>query len=178
MSDHAAPPFEFGQEVWIAWADPYHQITVPCPVCFGKSSVVLILGDGEHVPVECDFCGKGFECATGTVSVRETRSGVRSATITGLVFSGGTWEIRCGGHFTEGEVFATEAEAEVRRAVLHKEAVESVQRAWESRFERGKKHHGWTVGYHRNCLKDLRRQVEWHENKLRERKATGEAVRP
>lgn len=44
------------------------RIRVPCPVCAGKLALVVILGDGEEVGIECDNCGKGYSGPQGHVS--------------------------------------------------------------------------------------------------------------
>jgi hypothetical protein len=156
------PPFEFGQTVWIARAHPYAEKRVPCPICFGKRSVVLILGNGEHQPVECQGCGLGFEGPRGYVRQNGPSSEVCRATVTGLKRTGSGWEVSCGDWgVVEREVFGTEAEAEARRVVLHREAEKQADRNFESQFKRKKKDHGWTVRHHNERLKDLRSQIEW-----------------
>ena len=48
---------------------------IPCPVCFGKLQVIVILGNGTEVLVDCGYCGKGYEGPKGYVTkyVREPR---------------------------------------------------------------------------------------------------------
>jgi len=167
------PPFEFGQKVWIARASACSSKIVPCPVCCGHLSIVVILGDGERVPAECEFCRSGIDGPRGTVDAYGPSSEVRPATVTGLGRYGDRWDVHCDGGGPEREVFATESEAEARRSVLHEEAKKTAQENFERRFKNSRGKYSWTVGYHRSCLQDLRRQVEWHESKLRADKRPG-----
>ena len=51
-------PFQIGQAVFVADAHSYSEEREPCPVCFGKLSVTVILGNGE---VEVDGYGIQLE---------------------------------------------------------------------------------------------------------------------
>ena len=161
------PPFEFGQQVWIATASAYARKEIKCPVCDGKCNVVLILGSGERVPVLCEFCQHGSDEPSGVACAHSPASSIRPATVTGLYRNGDKWEVQCGSPSAEREVFATEAEAEARRIVLHAEAEEEAKRNFEGQFKNARGKYSWTVGYHRGCIKRLRRQLEWHESRLR-----------
>ena len=78
MSD--VPRFGIGDFVWFAC---YAVATIeePCPVCFGKKAVTLILGNGEGWIIPCDYCAKGYMEPRGTVSVSEIGPQVRGYTI-------------------------------------------------------------------------------------------------
>ena len=168
------PPFAFGQKVYVAHADSWQQSTVPCPMCAGKLFVTLILGSGEQTPVECDFCGHGYEGPRGVATVHGPASSVREVVVTGMVDEGaGDWRVEgycVHERLREGNVFATREEAEARAAVLFVEAEAQAQRNFESQFEHKKKSLTWTVGYHRNQIKSIERQLEWHRAKLAEPK--------
>ena len=59
--------YKVGDGVWYATFEVREE-KVPCPVCYGNKSVIVRLGNGDDVQVECDYCGKGLERAMGFVS--------------------------------------------------------------------------------------------------------------
>jgi hypothetical protein len=71
-----------GDKVW--WATCENKtVEIDCPVCFGKKEVTLILGNGEQVKTDCDYCGRGFEPAKGYTQEYQMVSGVKEIEITG-----------------------------------------------------------------------------------------------
>jgi len=58
--------FKIGDVVYFASAGQ-RQVDIPCPVCFGKREVTLILGNGDSVELPCDYCGKGYDGPRGYV---------------------------------------------------------------------------------------------------------------
>jgi hypothetical protein len=168
------PPFEFGQTIYVAMANAYGEDLVPCPICHGKLHVTLTLGDGTSTPAQCEFCANGCDGPKGYVMRRGPSSRVIVSTVTGLTkskyFDDPGWHIEGTGHVSEresaGNVFDNEADAEARRAELHAQAEIAAQRNFESRFKAAKGKTTWTVGYHRSCIEDLERQLEWHRAKL------------
>ena len=159
-----APPFAFGQTVYEPWATPYSEVRIPCPVCFGQRFATVILGNGEQVPVECEMCGLGFEGPRGYVTGYTPQSGVHEVTVTALEERyPGAWQVN---HWEANRFFATREEAEARRTVLEQEAAEHAQRNFEAQFRMKRKNLTWKVGYHRSCIADLKRKLEWHEARL------------
>lgn len=169
----AQPPFAFGQTIYVARADAHYGDLVPCPMCFGKLTCTLTLGNGESTPVECEFCGKGYDGPKGVVEKYGARSSVIESTVTGMSrdkFFDEGWCVNGTAGVSErlsaGNVFTTREEAESRRVVLHAQAEQQAQQNFESQFKKAKNHTTWSVGYHRKCLADLERQSEWHRSKL------------
>jgi len=58
--------FKIGDTVWVGEFQQ-RKDRVPCPVCFTKRYVTLILGDDTEVEVECKFCDVGHFGAQGYV---------------------------------------------------------------------------------------------------------------
>lgn len=183
------PPVTLGQTVFIAWAHAYGQTHVPCPICAGNRSVVLILGTGEHVDVECSGCDRGPYGSQGTVIQHMPMSGVRSGAVTGLSYERDEWQIVVGHDHVKASddvLFLWAEAAEARRVVLHAEAEAQAQRNFESQFKTKRKDHGWSVRYHRDRIADLKRTLAWHEGKLAKKNpaalaevaAAGETGRP
>ena len=163
------PKFNIGDTVYVAWAHGFADNYVPCPICFGKLSVVLILGNGEHQPIECDACGKGYEGPQGVVNERAVKSGKCAAEVKGISASrddGWQYETDAHWHHDRADVFATEAEAEARREVLHAEAEAGRVRSFEAQFKGTKRKGAWTAKYHREQIRDLEEKIAWHKKRL------------
>lgn len=127
-----APPFAIGQEVWIASAHAYFPVRVLCPVCHGKRSVALILGNGEHVPIECEFCQRGCDPPSGTVTKHQAASDLRSGVVSGIEKTDSGWRTVVGHESFPGhlrELFADRETAEACRLSLHAEAEREAERA-------------------------------------------------
>lgn len=176
MSDTAFP-YQIDDTVYVASASSYLRTEVECPVCFGNLSVVLILGNGEHQPIECDFCRDGYKGPCGVVQGYKAHSSVRPIVITGFGKDGRGWYVTSGHqaeHLNDGNVFSTQAEAEGRRVDLYAAAAIEAEQAWERNICSQKSKPTWSVGYHRAELTELRRKVAYHENKLSEKKKAKE----
>ena len=131
--------------------------------------MVLILGSGEQVDVECQGCG-GYEGPRGRVSVNRPLSGVTVATVCGVEFRSGSdqWYFSVGSSSKHraDEVCGDPECAESRRLVLHAEAEAQAVRNFESQFKATRKSHSWTVRYHRDEIAKLERSLAWHRSKL------------
>ena len=164
------PPFQLGQEVFLARASSYSEVMVPCPICFGKLCVTLILGNGEEQPIECDYCGKGYDGPQGVVREYRPVSSVERRMVTGLETDGENWSFHLSGSgyctTKDRQLFATAEEAEVRRLELHEEAKQDAERRMESILKGKKKSFTWTVGYHRSQIRDMESRIEWHKKRL------------
>ena len=177
-------PVQIGQVVYRARAWSYGDKRVPCPVCFGQMFVTLILGNGEHVKVECDGCGLGFNGPQGFVNAPCPGSSVTPLSVAGFVQDGRGWEIidtNNSRHRWGEEAFATEAEAEARRAALFAEALRDAAEAGERQARHKRKGLTWKVRYHRDCIKRAERELAYHSRKLsddlaRQRKPTSGEV--
>jgi hypothetical protein len=168
-TETAAPPFSIGQTVYVADANAYGETRIPCPICFGKLRVTLILGNGEHQAVTCEACDFGMQGPRGEVRHYKAASSVTPWTVTGINQTDGGWQIMAGGSaykMADGNIFATREEAEARRLVLHAEAEEQARAAFDCQMVRAAKSHTWTAAYSRSAIARLKRDMEWHERKL------------
>ncbi len=172
MSKHDCP-FKIGDTVFVAEANAFCRVQKPCPICFGRLAVTLILGNGERTDVECGMCSAGFQGPRGTVNAYEVTSSVEERTVTGIVQEGEHWRVyEHSSAFStrDGVIFKSREAAEARRKELHEEALAQSKRAFESQFTDQKGRQTWSAGYHRKEIKRLERSLEWHKAKLRERK--------
>jgi hypothetical protein len=171
------PPFEIGQRLWLP-RSAQTQVVVTCPVCFSQRKVTVILGDGEHVQVDCDGCGLGYEGPQGSVTTYESGARAVEFVISEVVaFRGGRWtfESTGGDRADDDELRGTEADA---LAVAEMQ----VTALMEYEMNRRKvprdelKKLAWIVRYHRDCLREHERKAEYHRSqvmKLSQDKAEG-----
>lgn len=139
---------------------------IPCPMCFGKRFITLILGDDSQAQIECGFCSHGLERPSGFANTWEPAAIIHSGVITGVSNREGTkYEIgRC--NLFAHELYSTEDEAKLVQEVKLKEVTEQAERWFKESFIRAKKQQIWSAGYHRNCIKSAERTISWHQLRL------------
>lgn len=160
-------PFAIGQVMWLP-SNGAEKVRVPCPVCAGQCAVVIVLGTGEQVGVECDACGLGFEGPRGYIEEYQwTPAAVRFVIAKVERFDGERWSLRSEtGAWAEWDaLLPTEAEALERSRVLCAAQEESNMQS-RQRKRAGVKGRSWSLQYHRNCIADLERQIQWHQSKI------------
>jgi len=161
--------FNIGDVVWIARHGRQERHD-PCPVCFGKLVVTVILGNGDEVDTPCSYCGAGFDGPRGWV----TEYRIEPATATTVIMGRESREQQ--GHapeityhglgcycYSQAIVFATEGEALAESVKLcEKEIKEQEERACFIKKNKIKSF-AWNVGYHLREAKRLRDQIGYHE---------------
>ncbi len=164
--------FKIGDKVFRARYDR-HEKWVVCPDCLGSRTVKMILGDGTEITIECGGCDPGgYQPSIGKIKQYEYATRVWEHTVTGVCMHGTELKYELdnfgsGGYWSgdDSNVFATmeEAQAEGERQRLEHEAEEN--KRWMSKT---KDHHSWkwNAAYHRRCIKDLERQLEYHRGKV------------
>ena len=171
-----------GDRVWVARCD-WVPVTKPCPVCFGEKAVTLILGNGDHIQLDCDYCGRGYELPTGTVQEYEYVVAPECMTITNIEAQtnseGTTYEYKSSYLCPQPDkIFLTKEEAEAKGLELKAE----LEKEQETRVEYIKKNFhktfSWNAGYHRREAKRLRKTAEWHERKAQLCKARAKEQHP
>ena len=161
--------FSVGDQVWWAHCGT-EEAAVPCPICFGKCVVTLILGNAEQVQTPCDFCGKGFEGSRGVIHENQWKSAVKSVPITAKQVSESNGEreveyIYDNWILRPDNTFRTKDGAEKRVLELIDQHNAEEKGRLEMRKEHDKKSYAWHVGYHKRCAKEAKRNLEYHEKK-------------
>lgn len=160
-----------GDKVWFAFAGQ-EQVVEPCPVCFGKLAVVLTLGNGDQVTTPCGYCGCGFEGPKGVVQEWKFNAEARLVEITDVqIRQNSTGEVREYSHKSAGHyysldwlrIFDTEAEATACAKELAEAAAMTQIRRRNSIKEKNQKSYAWHVGYHLQCAKTAKRDLEYHQ---------------
>lgn len=139
---------------------------IPCPMCFGKRFVTLILGDDSKCEIECGYCSHGVDRPSGIAKTWEPHAAVRSGKITGISTRDG---IRYEAGYTSlyaHETYDSQAIAdEVCKSRL--EEVKKHAEEWHiESFVNCKKKQIWSAGYHRESIKSAERNIEWHKMRL------------
>jgi len=158
--------YKIGSGVWYSQFQT-HEVKVPCPVCFGDKHVIVILGNGEEVQVECDYCGKGWQCALGYVTEYVQEPRVEYLIITKKRIDEGVngKEIEYQSEHTilrEDRMFDTEQEALDYAIILADES-----NARKSAKYKNEKSYSWNAGYHMKAAKKSREEAEYHEEKAK-----------
>ena len=156
--------YKVGDVVWHAVCE-MRSVTKTCPVCFGRRKVVLILGNDDRVSLDCDYCGRGFDAPTGTISEYEYVAKPEQRTITRVDIQ----ETEKGCHreylshsriLYPADIFDTEQEAKEHAArKAAKQRLEEALRCSRSR-DYSNKSYSWKAGYYRRMAQDAREDAE------------------
>lgn len=164
---------EIGSTVWTADASSTAQ-TRPCRVCAGDRKVILIMGSGERVELDCGMCQAGYESPTGveTFYAYEAKPSPFRVTTIESVESG---DGRCITYRNGGDGFYTSVPANkcylTREAALAAcaELVAEREREIEQRLSQKEKStnksYAWNAGYHLREAKKFQKEAEYHEKK-------------
>lgn len=173
------PKYKIGDTKWYATYDKHASTSVPCPVCFGKLRVIVVLGNGDEVSVPCNYCGHGFKNPTGTIQEYKKVAKAIPFHITGISFD------TCGGKEVveyrmvtsssgscsswiprkEHQLYDTEEEAliEAERLKNEDETNENTKAEY-IKYDKIKSF-SWNAGYHMRQIKDAQKQIEYHSQK-------------
>jgi hypothetical protein len=146
---------------------------VTCPDCLGSKHVKMILGDGTEVVIECGGCDPGgYRPSVGAIKQYEYETVVNEHQVTGVNVRANEigYELDnfgTGGYWTgtDKDTFGTrgEAQADGERQRLEHQAEEN--RRWMAKTK-DHKSWAWNATYHRRCIKDHERQLEYHRGKV------------
>ena len=162
--------YNVGDKAWWATCGT-REVKYPCPVCFGKLEVELILGNGESVILPCDCCGHGINAPTGTVKEWEFIAEPQEITITGVDIEQGCRgekrRYRSGNTIPYPEdICDTLAEAAERCAVKVAEKADENLKEKELK-KKVSKTYTWNAGYHMRGIENAQRDLEYHERMAR-----------
>ena len=145
---------------------------IACPDCGGTRHVKVVLHDNTEIIIECGGCDPGgYEPSTGTIKQWKFACIAIPRTVTGVCMKSDnvSYELdNFGGSYftaTEGQIFATKeeamADAEIKRA--GQELEENKLFLAKTKSEHTWK---WNMAYHRKCIKDAERELEYHRSKV------------
>ena len=172
--------------LWWARQARTKEVNVPCPVCFGKKRVTLILGDDSEVSIACDHCGRGWVGPRDYVIEHQPIMGPVHVCITAIkreeTSEGTKVEYRVGpdrSYSTPNleDLFATEAEAQARCDVLAAELTAKEECRVRKPNGYVLAQYAWSAGHHTAAAADARRSIEYHERMAIMCKERGRAAR-
>jgi hypothetical protein len=160
--------YKVGDWVWYATYDS-EEIKLPCPVCYGNKVVTVILGNGDEVKVECDYCGKGWQNALGYVTDYQRIPKAEQQRITKRRIEDGRdgeeiEYIVVNRYLKIEQMFDTEQEA-------YDYAVALAERVTQEQLDKPKykaeKSYTWNAGYHLKQAQSKRKEADYHEAKAK-----------
>lgn len=158
--------FNMGETIYWVESSCNYQKRVPCPMCFGKLFVTIILGDDSQTKVVCGMCERGWEGATGTATVWEPNARVESGVISGISTKYGIIYEVDSYTVEESKAFKTLEFAEMEKERRYEAEVDRSKHWFKDSFVNCSRKQVWSAGYHRNSIASLERNIEWHKLRL------------
>lgn len=165
--------YKVGDTVWVGDFSPLAAVHMTCPDCGGTGRLRVTFHDETQVSINCANCARGYEPPTGYIIVHRNEARARQAVVSGFEARSGEpvrWHYdgsRCGSYRTvdDDAVFDTEADA-MAWAQKKSSEYEQEQRDRIAKKEKDSRSWAWNASYHRRCIKEAQRQVEYHTSKL------------
>jgi hypothetical protein len=160
-----------GQTKWIAKAAQHSKVSQPCPDCFGKKYLIVTLGDDSQVIIDCATCAAGYEPPKGYLLIDQYEPDAELITVQEMemeLIDGKHVVLYSGNGFyrvPEAELFDCKLDALERARVKAEELAAEVQARFQ-RKEKDTRTWAWNVTYHRRCIKQAQRDLEYHTKKL------------
>jgi len=165
-------PFNIGDTYYLPHHNPT-QVSKPCPVCYGKLKVEMILGNGDHVDVKCEACGKGYEGPRGCVMDYTYEPFVSQFVIKGIhSMYDGEFTLKSTGGETANlkQLYLSHATALEVATNMMKDCQD--RNMWDGigRTKHQRENKCWTISYHEKCIRDWEAKIAWHRAKVSERR--------
>jgi hypothetical protein len=159
--------FDVGDTVWLVSSGKQERY-VTCPDCLGQCALTVILGDGSQVSISCDCCKEGWAGSRGAVRVYDWVCEVASDVIKGMEVDGQAVRYKLNNHYYPDAVFATKEEAEVEAVKVLAQHQSDEEQRFNHVKDHQTRHRTWafSVSYHRNRVKQAKKDMEYHEGKL------------
>lgn len=163
--------FKIGDTVWYAKCQ-YEQVTKPCPTCFRKKEVTLILGNDEQVVLPCRGCAPGYSPPTGVISEYEYVVEPEEVRITGveikididkesILYKSDNFL------YHDEDLFLTKEEA-AKRAEEKKVQLDKEQRTRAEHIKQNiHKDFSWNAYYHMRKAKECRAEALRHDEQAK-----------
>jgi hypothetical protein len=161
--------YSIGDTVWVTRVGNL-PIKTTCPICFGKLTVKLILGDDTECIVPCSYCGLGHEGPRGYIDEYDFTADAENFHITGLTVTrtaeGDEVEYHSGSDIcyrTAKDVFETkEAALEEAQTVKKQCEIDKITRSEYIKKDK-QKSFAWNAGYHLKHAEKMRKDIKYHE---------------
>lgn len=158
--------YAIGQQVWYAgWTSSPTYIT--CPDCAGQGRMRVMFPDDSIVSVECAGCQRGYDRPSGYHQVYDRKPEAQVCTVTGVEVSGGKteWKTTASYSTSEDDLFDNEVDC-IAASKVKAELADAEERDRVNHREKPTHTWAWNASYHRKCLKEAKRNIEYHTSKL------------
>jgi len=166
------PKYGIGDKVFKGTYDRV-ETHVTCPDCGGSQHILVTLHDGTELAIECGGCDPGgYQGSTGRIKQYVFTEIATPYTVTGVNVraNGVEYELNnFGGSYwtgAEAELFSTSEEA-MTHATAKKAEHEAAENKRFMAKTKDEKSWAWNATYHRKCIKDGERQLEYHRAKVK-----------
>ncbi len=164
--------FSIGAKVFKGTYDR-HEKWVTCPDCLGSKTVKVVLADATELTIECGGCDPGgYRGSFGSIRQYDWSVAVKEFTVTGVCMKADScsYELNnfgAGGYYTgtDKDTFATREEAQAQAEVDRAEREAEENRRFMGKTKDGKTW-AWNATYHRRCIKEAEKNLEYHRAKL------------
>jgi len=159
--------YKVGDIVWMATFDNV-PVTKTCPICNGDLKVTLILGNGTHISLPCDYCGNGYESPKGYIEEYEYVAEPKRQIITTVNIAetcvGEEIEYRSNQYcLYPDKMFDTKEDAmQYSNELAAKYTLDRETKADYIKKNQNKSY-SWNAGYHMREVTRSKKQVEYHE---------------
>jgi len=159
--------YKIGDEVWHA-SRTNKEMKATCPDCFGNKYLLVILGDGSKVSIDCATCTSGYGGPRGYVTYYKQSEDVKQVTIDRVEINPTYVEYKSGCFlFEDTDVFPTKKEAEVRAKELLEIYNQQQLKRINQKEEKDRNHTwAWNVSYYRKLLRRAKADLKCATEKL------------
>ena len=166
------PKFKIGDNVFMARYDKVENF-VTCPDCGGSKRIRVLLHDDTEISIACGGCDPGgYEPPTGRIKQYAYTVFASPYTVTGVKITSDdvSYELNNFGGAAywsadKKDLFATVPEA-VACGEIQKLAHEADENKRLMAKTKDAKSWAWNATYHRQCIKRLERDLEYHRSKV------------
>jgi len=162
--------FNLGDKVWYAGQANVIKTKV-CEDCFGKKSLVVILGDDTQIIIPCQGCEKRgdyyetYPC--GYNEYYEWEAKAELVTINRVEIRHEKVEYGYDGNYCcdQDKMFLTEEEAKAKGDELSRIHTEEELKKLKHKYKNTRSW-AWNLNYHRSRIKDAKRDLEYHSRQF------------
>jgi len=158
---------QIGDKVWIAGL-VHTTYTIKCPHCSGQRYIKALVPESEPIDLACAGCGghQYDSYPTGRVERWRYEAKAEEATITGIDANSERVEYKFQNRYG-CEVFETQSAAIAFAETLREKQEAGDRQKFEWAKESAKRTWAWNLYYHRRGVADAKRDMAYHESKLR-----------
>lgn len=159
--------YKIGDELWVPAFDAT-ETSIECPSCGGTGRLRIMFHDDSVESVDCPECGRGYDDPTGRIRCYDRVAKVHFVTVIGVTIENEGVVYKTSRNYSNAEEDLYETEAAAMDAARNMATQYDLAEREKilSREKQGKSW-AWHAVYHRRCVKDANRALEYHTKKLK-----------